>query len=88
MSKVKSIFGGGAPKVDTAAIQRQEQLLREQEARLKEQEAKAAADEEERKKKEKASAAARQGRAGGQSLLSGLETGVDPVADGKRTTLG
>ena len=88
MSKVKKIFGGGAPKVDTAAIQRQEQLIRDQENRLKEQEAKALSDEEERKKKEAASAAARKGRAGGSSLLSGLETGVTPVEDGKRTSLG
>lgn len=88
MSKIAKIFGGGAPKVDTSAVQRQEQLLKEQEDRLKAQEAAADLDEEERKKKEAAAAAARRGRAGTGSLLSGLETGVAPVDDGRRTTLG
>lgn len=81
MSKVKKIFGGGAPKVDTSAIQRQEKMLKEQEDKL-------AREEEERKRKEAAGQRARTGRAGGESLLSGLETGVDPVEGGRRTTLG
>lgn len=88
MSKVKKLFGGGAPKVDTSGIQRQEKMLREQEDRLKAQEAQAKTAEEERKKKEAAAAAARKGRTGGQSLLSGLETGIEPVESGTRTTLG
>lgn len=90
MSKVAKVFGGGqkAPKVDTSAIQRQEKLLREQEERLKQQEADAAAAEEERKKKEAAAAAARKGRSSAGSLLSGLETGIEAVNAGNRTTLG
>jgi hypothetical protein len=93
MSKVKKIFtifsdGAVAPKVATEAIQRQEALIREQENRLKEQEAAAKMAEDERKKKEAATAAARRGRSSGSSLLSGLETGIQPVESGTRTTLG
>jgi hypothetical protein len=82
------MFGGGQPKTDTSAIKRQEQTLRDQENRLKAQEAEQDAAEEERKKKEAGSRSARSGRTGGFSLLSGLETGVAPVSDGKRTQLG
>lgn len=80
MSKIKSFFGG-APKVDTSAIQRQEQLVRDQEAKL-------AKEEEERKKKDQAKQNARTGRNSNNSLLTGLETGVTPVSDGRRTQLG
>jgi hypothetical protein len=82
----------GGKKPDTRAAEqaqaRQAELLAQQDARLKEQEAAAAAAEEERKKREAASTRAKSGRAGGGSLLSGLETGVTPVSDGKRTQLG
>lgn len=60
----------------------------QQEARLKQQEADQLAKENERKQKEAAARRARKGRAGQDSLLVGLETGVNPVADGRRTNLG
>jgi hypothetical protein len=79
---------GGKPKAQKVDTSAQDRLLAEQEARLKKQEADAAAAEDERKKKEQGAAAAKRGRSGGGSLLSGLETGVTPVSEGKRTTLG
>jgi hypothetical protein len=81
MSKIAKIFGGGKPKVDTSGIKRQERLLKQQEEKLEQ-------EEEMRKRKEASAAAARRGRTGAGSLLSGLETGVDPVESGNRTTLG
>ncbi len=83
---ISGLFGG--PKVDKAAQARQEQMLAEQDARLKKQEEEQAKAEEDRKKAEAASGRARRGRAGGESLLSGLETGVAPIDPSKRTSLG
>lgn len=77
-----------SPKIDTSGQQRQEKLLADQDARLKAQEAAQTAEEEERKRKEAASSRARKGRAGGDSLLAGLETGIAPVEGGRRTQLG
>lgn len=83
---MKALTGG--PKVDKAAQARQQALLAEQEARLKRQEEEQTLAEENRKKAEAASGRARRGRAGGESLLSGLETGVAPIDPSKRTSLG
>ena len=73
MSKVKSIFGGGKPKVDTSAIDAQKKQIADQEAKL-------AAQEADQREKEAARLRSRMGRsgtgAGGNSLLTGLETGL------------
>lgn len=82
---MKALTGGG---VDKGAQARQQALLAEQEARLKRQEEEQTKAEEDRKKAEAAAGRARRGRAGGDSLLSGLETGVSPVDPTKRTALG
>jgi len=76
---ISGIFGG--PKPDTSALKRQEELAKQQEDRL-------AAQEAEQKKREAATMRARGGRAGRESLLSGLETGVQPIDATKRTSLG
>lgn len=68
-------------KPDTSALQKQEALLKKQEAEQRKA-------EQERKRKEEAALNARRGRSGRQSLLTGLETGVTPVDDDKRTSLG
>lgn len=78
---------GKAPGVDTAAIQKQKDLIASQENSLNLQEKNQADQDALRKKKELAANNARRGRAGGGSLLSGLETGVTPTAE-KRATLG
>lgn len=72
---------------DTSGLKRQEEQLSQQENRLKQQEADALSQEETRKKREAASNRAKKGRTGGASLLSGLETGITPVSE-KRKTLG
>jgi hypothetical protein len=64
-------------------MSRQNALIAEQEASLKKQEAEA----EDRKKKEAANTRARRGRSG-DSLLTGLETGITPVQSSRRSTLG
>ncbi len=74
------IVGGSKPKVDTSALEAQKKATAEAEARQ-------AAAEAEKQRKEKAGLKAKQGRTGGNSLLSGLETGVTPV-EGRRTSLG
>lgn len=79
---------GGQPKPDTSAIKRQQELADQQDARLKQQEADQLTEEEQRKKREAASSRARKGRSGGDSLLSGLETGIKPVDSGLRKQLG
>jgi len=69
------------PKQDDSAIRAAEARAAEKEAELERQQ-----KEERRKKnlKEKSRRSAR----GRTSLLKGLETGVDPVQQGKRTSLG
>lgn len=76
---ISGMFGG--PKVDKEAQARQQKMLADQEAKVAQQ-------EQEQKMKEQAASRARRGRAGGDSLLSGLETGVKAVDATKRTTLG
>lgn len=88
MKGVTKALGMAPPKPDTSAIKKQQALVDEQEGRLRQQEADALSEEEQRKKRDAASTRARKGRAGGASLLSGLETGVEPVQGGRRTTLG
>lgn len=89
MNKLAGIFGGAKPPaVDQSAIKRQQAFADTQEQRLKQQEADAASAEEIRRKKDAASNRAKRGRSGGDSLLSGLETGIAPVADTRRKTLG
>lgn len=88
MKGLAGLFGAKQPAVDTSGIKRQQALADTQEQRLKQQEADAATKEEERRRKESASNRAKRGRSGGSSLLSGLETGIAPVADTRRKTLG
>lgn len=80
MTKAVSGLMGGQPKPDTSALEAQRKALADQEARQAKLE-----DEQERKKK--SSARARTGRSTG-SLLTGLETGVEPTESGRRTMLG
>lgn len=73
MSKVAKIFGGGTPKVDTSAIDAQKKQIADQEAKIAKQ-------EEEQRAKDAAKLRSRLGRssggAGGNTLLTGLETGL------------
>ena len=73
MGKISKIFGGKKPKVDTSAIEAQKKQIADQEAKL-------AAQEADQREKEAARLRSRLGRggigAGGNTLLTGLETGL------------